>query len=64
MPTYADKWILCSNNYSGRRTFHDSPEEAKAHYDALMVDPVYMDFDTGDINYHIYQGIQIIPDGE
>lgn len=64
MPTYVDKWILLSNSYSGRRSFHDTLEEAKAQYDANMVDPAYMDFDAGDVNYHIYQGILIIPDGE
>lgn len=57
MATYVNKFILASDSYSGRRSFHDTLDEAKAYYDVLMADEVYMSFDEGDINYHIIPGV-------
>jgi len=61
MATYETKYALRSDTYSGRVTYHDTDSEAKAHYDTLMADPVYMDFDTGDVNYYIIQVTHVTP---
>lgn len=61
MANYADKYVLSSGRYSGRTYYHDTIDEAKAHYDALMADPDFMSFDTDDVVYSIYPAVVITP---